>query len=296
MRTFLVTGGGGFIGSHLMAYLAGDGSEVVAVGRDSLSLYRGGELQAEVKCAIANGEWRFDAIDVDVIDCVYHLATRYIVDHDTQNIAKLVEDNVGFTAQMLEATSRFAPRVIVAESYWQYASQSTRYHSNNLYAATKNAAGALLDYYAKTHELEVVRAVIGDSYGPGDTRNKLIYSLIAAALDGHEVKLGDPEHHVSLLHVSDVVDGLVRLGAQSYPADQKIYNLCSGDETSLADLVEAVEKACDRKIDVTWRQYRRRAANLLPWRQGVVPLGWERRTALPDGLKALVRGIRNETQ
>ena len=95
-----------------------DDIAVVVVGRDGLSLYRNGRLDGKVQCDIGNGVWSFDAINVDTINCVFHLATRYIVDHDAQNISQLVDDNIKFAAHMLDAVAKFKPRVIVAESYW----------------------------------------------------------------------------------------------------------------------------------------------------------------------------------
>lgn len=263
-------------------------ADVILVGRKHLTVTQKGQIRD--RCLRTNpttGEWNFECLGVTSIDCVIHLATKYVVDHDPTNIGDLFDDNVRFSGQLIDAVARFNPHFIAAESYWQYAAGSQFYRANNLYAATKIAAAAIFDHYVEAHGLRVSKVVIGDTYGMNDGRSKLIYALLEAAHSGATISLGSPDHCLAPVHVNDVVDGLMKVMSAKGQERGVPINLCGKDVYSLRELVEIVADICNRPIDVTWGKNARRAGNLPPWTEGVLAEGWSQAVQLRDGLNEL---------
>lgn len=168
-KSALITGATGFLGSHLASRLANTGATVTAVTRSSSDPARIAGLPENVNIHTAKGT------SADLIECfeqaqpdlVFHLAARFAGTHAPEDIAGLIEDNVTFTAHVCEAAVKTGcPALVTAGTGWQNAGSAPGDPTpapNTLYAASKQAADDIIDYYSRLSDLNAVTLKIYDS-------------------------------------------------------------------------------------------------------------------------------------
>ena len=290
-RTALVTGATGFIGGHLVRRLLREGWQVAALARAASDT---SGLPADVRVhRIGEPDELRDTIAAAAPDIVFHLASLYLADHRPDQIAALVGSNVLFVTELAEAMTRAGcARLVNTGTAWQHAGPDGE-RPVNLYAATKRAADEMLRYYQEVRGLSVVTLTLFDSYGPGDTRRKLVQLLVEAALNGAPLGMSPGEQRIDLTHVDDIDAAFVvageRLLGHPGPLDERFF--VANDRLSVRDLAARVAAALDRPLPARFgeRPYRPRevmepvaAAPLLP--------GWDPQVALDDGIRALAAG------
>lgn len=285
----LVTGGTGFIGAHLVARLAADGWRVHVVSRHprpdapGVRYHRAGGTTAD---------W-FTLLQHSRPQVVFHLATLFLAEHRAEQVDELLDTNVTLGTRLLEAMDQAGTRRLVnAGTTWQHRLPgSAEPHAANLYAATKQAFEAIVDYHAELRGLSAVSLRLFDSYGPQDARPKLLNLLLRLPSDAPALALSAGAQQLCLVHVHDVVDALLTaagLTSDTAPGHAR-HGLGGVPAHSLRDIVGLVEALRGHPLPVDWgaRPYRPNEI-MQPW-QAMQPLpGWAPRIALRDGLAALV--------
>ena len=214
----LVTGATGFIGSRLTRRLIAEGTEVAVVARENSSFDQLGDAANQVELLRHDGSTGQLCAFVENFSpgTVFHLAANFIGVHNSDNVAPLIADNVGFTAQVCEAMVAADSRCLVAAgTVWQHAKSPPGKPvptPNSLYAATKQAAEDIIAYYAQTGALSSIALKIYDSYGPGDPRPKFLSALAATAAAGCS------SSHRYWLRPATVADGLKTISAPLSPS------------------------------------------------------------------------------
>ena len=244
----VVTGGAGFVGSHLVDRLVGDGWQVLVI--DDLSTGRPDQLPEGARLE------RLD-IAVDPIepivgawrpDVVYHLAAQASVPLSLRHPLRDLAVNVSGTHQVAAAAQAAgAKRLVFVSSGGAIYGESTR-------AATERTTPAPTSYYG-IHKLaaEGHVALSGVSYaiarpsniyGPRQTaglEGAVVATFVGLALAGQPLTIdGDGQQRRDLIHVSDVVTALVRLGDPDGPGG--IWNVASGRTVSIERLADMVER------------------------------------------------------
>jgi len=289
-RRALVTGASGYIGSHLARRLVADGWEVhvllrhgaqdalLAPVRERIAIHRIGSDTAGI----------VEAVRLAAPDAVFHLAAAFVAEHGPGDVAPLVEANLLFGTQLLEAMHANGVRLLVnTGTAWQHYGNRD-YDPVNLYAATKQAFEAILAYYVNAHGFAAATLVLFDTYGPDDPRPKLMRALWQAAARGAPLDMTSGEQMLDMVFVDDVVEAFLaaehslRAGAPGLVR----YGVSSGTPLRLKDLVACFEAAAGLPLDVRWgaRPDRRRDP-LAPWTGFVAPPGWRPRVSLMDGLR-----------
>lgn len=186
---------------------------------------------------------------------------------------------------MLEASARVDARITTARSFGQHAESNWR-HPNSLCAASKNAFGALVDYYAVREGLCVRSVVPYDVYGAGDPRRKLLALVIEAALSGEPLELSRGFQLVNLTHVDDVVAGVVQcVHTRPSAVAPEIVSLRSAEFLSIRAVVDVVEQALKRPVAARWGARPDRPGEMRePWDVAPVLAGWVPRIGLADGI------------
>jgi nucleoside-diphosphate-sugar epimerase len=223
---------------------------------------------------------------------VFHLASLYLTDHQEKDISDLVNSNILLGTQVLEAMTQLGVEYFVnAGTAWQQFSESNA-SPVNMYAATKQAFEAIVDYYADAKNISAVTLKIFDTYGPNDWRPKLVNLLIAKAKSGEGIDLSPGEQKIHLVHVDDIVDAF--LIAQyhlqhSNKGAHKVYCLPSSKPHSVIELVQTIEELGGRPIYAKWgaRSYRNREV-MHPWLAEDVLNGWEEKIDLRTGIGSLI--------
>lgn len=290
----IVTGATGYLGRALSARLTADGRTVHALVRSTSSLERVRAVAPNVTFHVHDGTTERIATVIGEIDpeIVFHLASHYRREDSPSDLEDLVESNVLFGTQVLDAMRRAGcHRLVAAGSAFEHHGEGGD-QAVNLYAATKRAFGEILAYYAEVAAIDAVVTVLYDVYGPDDERQRLPTLIREAQHGGPPLSL--PTHPVNLdmLFVDDAVAALVRAGAltaEQRPGVRR-FAASGGSVRSISDVVAAFERASGRPVPVASDAYPvpDRAIET-PWRGPQVP-GWAPKVSLEDGFRLLLMG------
>ena len=262
----LVTGGAGFIGSHLVRHLLADGlgaSDVSVVNLDALT-YAG--HRSNLECVEDHQRHRLVEGDIcdgplvrelmEGVDVVFHLAAESHVDRSIVDDQPFVRTNVLGTATLLSAAldagvQRFV-QVSTDEVYGELPwvdpdggvtgprfTEDTALRPRSPYAATKAAADHLVMSYHATHGLDVVITRSSNNYGPRQYPEKLIPVILDRAMADDTVPVyGDGLHVRDWMHVDDHCTGLIAAAARGRAG--RVYNLGAATERTNLSVVREV--------------------------------------------------------
>lgn len=264
----LVTGASGFIGRTLVPQLAGRGCVVEVLDR----------AQASFPAAQV-----VDRIVEFAPDAVIHLATRFLAQHDADEIPDLIRSNVEFGTIVTEGALRADARLVMIGSAWQHVGGHD-YDPVSLYAATKQALSVIVEYYSAVRGLDAREVTLFDTYGPGDIRPKLVPSLLGAARSGVALQMSDGNQLVDLTYVDDVARGIAGVALDSDAPTASV--LRSWSPLTIRELVDVTESAIGRSVPVEWGARESRPREMREdWVFGASPAGWSADVRLEDGLR-----------
>lgn len=273
------------MGANLVRRLLADGARVSALVRP------GGD------------PWRLEGLDVEVVEAdvresvpgrfglVYHLASHGAYSWQ-DNEAAIRETNVLGTQNALRA----GERVVVAGSSSEYGlkdhppAEDEAPEPNSAYAAAKAEATAL----AVEQGAVVLR--LYSAYGPWEEPDRLVPTLLGKALAGELPPLVSPRVARDFVHIDDVCEALVT-AALSAPAG-RVYNVGSGSQTTIAEIVEAVRALVGVETEPQWGSMPDRSWDTATWVSNPAriraELGWEARIGLADGLARTLEWLRTQ--
>jgi dTDP-glucose 4,6-dehydratase len=264
-KTVLVTGAGGFIGSHLTERLVRDGHEVRAFirynGRDD----RGhlDRLDPEVRSAIEvhRGDLKDpEAVRRAVEDraWVFHLGALIAIPYSYQNPLDVVQTNVVGTAHVLDAcrASRALERVVLTSTSEVYGTaqyvpidEDHPLRGQSPYAASKIGADALGESYYRAFGLPVAILRPFNTFGPRQSARAIIPTIISQALTRPVVRLGSLDPRRDLSYVKDTVSGFVAI-AGCDAALGRVVNIGRGEDVTIGELVERIGSRLGKALRV----------------------------------------------
>lgn len=285
----LLTGATGFVGKHLYARMSGE-HELHLLVRPSTDY--SALSPSHVCCFQGDVERLADYLRSHQVEGIIHLASLYLASHRPDQVADLVNANILLGTSLLEAAKLAGVKWFLnTGTIWQnYQSpeRSDEYHPVNLYAATKQAFITMARYYQETSPIRFSTLKLCDTYGPGDTRRKILALFREIARSGETLAMSPGEQRMDLLHIDDVVAGFQvlanRLADPSVPLLPE-YVLSSGHPRSLRELASMFEQVNGVKLPIEWggRPYREREV-MEPYRGNILP-GWSPRVSLETGMK-----------
>jgi len=260
----LVTGAAGFIGSHLVERLLGNGHDVVGI--DSfLDNYPRPFKENNLAHFLQQPKFTFVGADLTRIDLngllqgvdyVFHLAGQPGVRSSWgREFSRYTENNINATQLLLEAAKHIKLGKFV------YASTSSVYGDTtdlpmredgltrpiSPYGATKLAAEHLCNIYSKAYGVPTVALRFFTVYGPRQRPDMFFHIFMRALLSGDEVPLYDDGGQTrDFTYCGDIVDGLV--SAAQYPGQGEVFNLGGGSQVSLLAAIEQAEKLAGIKV------------------------------------------------
>lgn len=296
MKTVLVTGATSFIGLELVDKLHAQGCEVHIVTRPQTDPVL---LQRFVRMPLAHVHDGSAAQLTTIVndarpEITFHLAGRYVKEHDPADADALIRDNLTFGVQLLDALAAAGClRLVNTGSYFQFASDGTP-QPYNLYASLKSAFQDCIDLYRREHGLLATTLVLFDIYGPRERRRKLMTAIRDAVLNGTPLSVPKDDPEMDLVYAADAADAFVRAGALSVDdpshVDGQRFAVSSGHTMRVRDVVALAEEVAGKKLDVRTGDWPAPKTPLpSPWRGAPVP-GWKPETDLAAGI-AQVLGV-----
>lgn len=298
-KRVLVTGGAGFVGSHLCERLLSEGHDVLCVDNFYTSSRRGILPLLDNK--------RFELLRHDVtfplyveVDQIYNLACPASPIHYQRDPVQTTKTSVHGAINMLGLAKRVGARILQASTSEVYGDpeqhpQTEEYWGNvnpigirSCYDEGKRCAETLFFDYYRQHRLRIKVARIFNTYGPRMHPNdgRVVSNFVVQALLGRDITIfGDGQQTRSFCYVSDLVDGLVRLMDSADDVTGPI-NLGNPTEFTMRELAELVLELTGSGSQMVFRPLpaddpRQRQPNITRARE---TLGWQPTVALRDGL------------
>ncbi|HZZ56703.1 MAG TPA: UDP-glucuronic acid decarboxylase family protein [Opitutaceae bacterium] len=302
----LVTGGAGFLGSHLCDRLLADGHEVVCI--DNLFTGRKANIQHLL------GNPRFEFVRHDVIDPfkfevdrIYNLACPASPPHYQYNPIKTIKTSVMGAINCLGLAKRVRARILQAstsevygdpevhpqpEAYWGHVNPIGK---RSCYDEGKRCAETLFFDYHRENKVDIRVVRIFNTYGPRmhEADGRVVSNFIVQALRGEDITIyGDGTQTRSFCYVDDLIDGIVRFMEQNETVGPM--NLGNPGEFTMLQLAELTLKLVGGKSRIVHRPLpsddpRQRQPDITLARK---VLGWEPQVTLDEGLKRTIEHFR----
>ena len=291
----LISGGAGFVGSHLIRACINQGWQVGVLYLPEAGLDQIVQFLPQINTFAVDQttESVFSAVEKFKPDVVIHLASIFLAKHTSADIQRLIQSNITYGTQILDAMANFGVRYLVnTGTSWQHY-ESEPYNPVNLYAATKQAFEDIVDFYIQSGKMEAVTLKLFDTYGVGDPRPKLFNLLEKTIREGSRLEMSPGEQLIDIVHVDDVARAYVlaakRLLTEQVDGHEK-YAISSGNPLRLRDLAGMFEKISGKPLNIVWggREYREREV-MVPWNNGPSLPGWSPEITLEDGIRSILQ-------
>jgi UDP-glucuronate decarboxylase len=306
MKRVLVTGGAGFIGSHLCKQLLDHGDEVICVD----NFYTGNvhniaELRSSDRFRLVEHDI-IDPLDIEV-DQIYNLACPASPVHYQRDKVRTIRTSADGVRNMLELASRYGARMLQAstsevygdplvhpqkEDYWGHVNPNG---PRSCYDEGKRVAESLMFAYDEQRGVDIRVARIFNTYGPKMQADdgRVVSNFIVQALRGEDITMyGDGSQTRSFCFVSDLVEGLDRLmnGEVKGPI-----NLGNPRESTVKELAEMVQSMVGGPSQLAYRPLpqddpTRRNPDITLARKH---LNWEPKVPLEQGLRRTIDYFRS---
>lgn len=307
----LVTGAGGFIGSHLVETLLSHNAKVKAFVRYNsrgdpglLTMLPPDEFS---RLDVIAGDLR-DPFAVrsamEDVEVVFHLGAMIAIPYSYKDPVSVVESNVMGTMNVLMASREVGVSRLIhtstSEVYgtalWVPIDEGHPLQGQSPYSASKIGADKLAESFYCSYALPVVTVRPFNTYGPRQSTRAVIPTIITQALTQDIIYLGNLDATRDLTYVSDTVNGFLYAGSTP-DVEGQTFNLGVGDEIKIGDLAEEIITKIGRKIEIhidssRLRPEKSEVRKLLSDNRLVKEkLGWSPKVSLKEGLSKTIDWI-----
>lgn len=299
-KRILVTGGAGFIGSHLCERLVGEGHDVMCM--DNLFTGR----RENIQHLLGSGNFEFDRHDVNqpfVLECdqIFHLACPASPIHYQRNPVRTIRTCVQGTLHALECAREVGARLFIASTSEIYGDpaehpQTEAYWGNvnpigprACYDEGKRCAEALAVSFARQYGTVIRIARIFNTYGPRMHENdgRVVSNFVVQSLRNEPITIyGNGQQTRSFCYVSDLVEAAIRFVKVDVEGENPV-NLGNPRENTISEIATMVRDLTDSRSEIVYKPLPvddpvRRRPDISRARE---LLGWEPSVALADGLR-----------
>jgi len=316
-KSVLVTGGTGFVGSHLVEELVNQGANVVTtfLELDPLSYFFTQHLNKKVVMVQSDVEdfgKMYDIITKNNIEYMFHLAAQAIVETAFYNPKRTLTSNITGTINILES-ARLFPKVravIVASSDKAYGKlekgptssktslgaskykETDALRGDHPYEVSKSAADLISFSYFKTYGVPVVTTRFGNIYGEGDLNfSRIIPGAIESIIKNKRLDIRSNGKFIrDYLYVKDVVDGYLLLAKNINKVKGEAFNFGSNETLSVLEVIKLIEKTLKKKINY---KILNTAKNEIPYQsldysKIKKALGWNPKESIKSTVKKII--------
>lgn len=292
-RIALITGGTGYVGFCLAKRLISEHWEVHLIVRAESDLAALASFADQMILHIHDGstDSMIHILNTVKPNVVFHLASLFLAQHAPKDVIPLIQSNIAFATQLVEAMAQNnVQNLINTGTSWQHY-ENKNYSPVCLYAATKQAFEALLQYYVEAKSIKAITLELFDTFGPHDPRPKLVHLLRRISQSGDTLAMSPGEQMVDIVYIDDVIDAYLLAAERlinSKGGMHERYAVSSGNPMSLKELVARFEMATGEKPPIQWggRPYRDREV-MFTWDRGNKLPGWNAKVSFEEGLRLI---------
>lgn len=262
LKRVLIIGGAGFIGSHLVDVCLQNGNEVWVF--DNFSTGKREFIRSMHTSNIIPG----DILDADALnraiqhalpEVVFHLAAIHHIPTCEQNSDKALQVNIIGSNHVLNACcANLVKRFVFASTGAIYdplitssLSEETTIKAVDVYGISKHACENLVEYYVIKKGIQGVVARLFNTVGRRETNSHVVPAIFNQLVNGNrQVRLGNLTPRRDYIHVEDVANALFALGNLSLPQPFQVFNVGSGKDYSVQELVELCADVIGEPIEV----------------------------------------------
>jgi CDP-glucose 4,6-dehydratase len=263
-KRVLVTGGTGFVGSHLVEQLTTQGAQVVSTfqTQDPQSYFSIKQLAAKTilsQTDINSFEAVHHLVTKYSIEYIFHLAAQPLVEVAYYNPRQTLATNIMGTVNILESVRLYpgVKAVIVASSDKAYGKLTQKKYKEDSplkgdhpYDVSKSATDLITLTYARTYQVPAIVTRFGNIYGPGDLNySRIIPGMMKCVIEGQKLELRSNGQFIrDYLHVRDVVSGYLLLAEKNKKILGEAFNFGSHDTCSVLELIKTAERVLQKPI------------------------------------------------
>ncbi|MCL5432581.1 MAG: GDP-mannose 4,6-dehydratase [Patescibacteria group bacterium] len=307
MKTVMVTGGTGFIGSHLVEKLLDDQKNKIVVFADYIdpkSYFVHKKMQNRVSLVYADIR-KFDSVFETIVKLrvkrIFHLAAQSEVEIGYLDPKQTLETNIMGTVNVLEAAKLYGKieSLIITSSDKAYGKKGTIKYKETMslegdhpYEVSKSATDLIATSYYKTYHLPIAITRFGNVYGEGDLNfSRIIPDILRSLITKEKLLLrSDGSCIRDYLYVKDAIAGFIKIDRDIDKAQGEAYNFSSNDTLSVIQIIKTVEKILRKKIKY---KIMNNSINEIPYQSldstKAKKLGWQPKYSLSSTIKKVYR-------
>ncbi len=298
----LVTGGAGFIGSHLVRRLVKDNYDVCILTRKESDLDRIDDVAKKISIVyddLSDGEKLGKLLARVNPSGIFHMAASNIKSGVAASEEELVKVNTLGTMHLLRALENIDYKFFInSGSYLEYGSKTSPLKEDDLcqpleaYALSKLSATLYCQAIARAKNKPILTFRIFSPYGPGMESGRLVHEVTKRAIGNEEIMLTKPETSRDFISVFDIVDIYIEAMNKASSLGGEIFNLGSGKATTLKSLAELILRITASKSPTKWGTAKEtvydRGCQEADMQKTFSAFSWRPRYNLEDGLRQIV--------
>lgn len=305
-KNVLVTGGAGFVGSHLVEKLLALGAKVFVLDwkLKQVGYFTSGGL--DEKCVCIDADLKIfdkvrEAVEKNSIDYIFHIGAQALVTVGYHDPYETFGSNIMGTVNVLEA-ARLSPKVrgvFVASSDKAYgkdclnAKEEQKVFGDHPYDASKAACDIISRTYYKTYGLPVAVARFGNIFGPGDMNfSRIVPGAMESFIKNQTLEIrSDGQFRRDYLYVKDVAEGYIKMAEKINDVKGEAFNFSTNWNFSVIELLDKIVEVLGEKVNykILNQQKNEIPAQSLNSEKAKNILGWRPSFSIDNALKETYR-------
>jgi nucleoside-diphosphate-sugar epimerase len=293
-----VTGATGYVGSEFIRF-SQNRYKIIALVRDQSNTIKIEKL----KCKIIKFNTYNDLNLIfknNIITGVVHFASNIVINHSANNIIKLIDSNIKFGVELLEASKESNVKWFLnTGTFWQNYKDED-YSPVNLYASTKEAFENIAKFYTQTSNLIFTTIKLNDTFGSHDTRDKIFNLWNKVLQSGEVLDMSAGEQIIDISYIEDVVNAYIIM-IENFNQDNiiqynnKTFVVSNNERPTLKELSKIFEDITNSKLNINWgsREYREREV-MIPYTRGVSVPHWKQNFTLKEAIQNTLNNRRTK--